>query len=89
MRITPQLATRLIAANCCVAMLVGCATAPTASIPVGVSCIKGEPPAKPATTDEAAILKMDDYAATFTAWAERLTLKAYAEKADAVIQACR
>ena len=69
-------------------LLTGCATAPTAKIPVAVSCVK-EAPAKPATTDEAAILKMDDYAATLTTWTERLTLKAYAEKADAVIQVCR
>ncbi len=73
---------------CCIA-LAGCAQAPTANIPVGVSCIKGDPPAKPATTDEAALLALDDYAATLTTWTERLTLKAYAEKADAVIQACR
>lgn len=58
-------------------------------VPVPVSCITGEPPAKPETTDEAALMKLDDYAATLTAWTERLTLKAYAEKADAVIQACR
>ena len=83
----PQ-AVRLIL--CCVAILSGCATtAPTANIPVSVSCVKGEPPAKPATTDEAAIKAMDDFAATLTTWNERLTLKAYAEKADAVIQACR
>ncbi len=72
----------------CAAILAGCAT-PTATIPVAISCIKGDPPAKPETTDEAAILAMDDYAATLTVWTERLLLKAYGEKADAVIQACR
>ena len=74
---------------CCAAILAGCAQAPTASVPVGVSCIKGEPPAKPKTTEESALRALDDYAATITTWTERLTLKAYAEKADAVIQACK
>ena len=69
-------------------LLTGCATAPTARIPVAVSCVK-EAPTKPATTDEADIKTMDDFAATLTVWTERLTLKAYAEKAEAVIQACR
>lgn len=74
-------------------LLAGCATDPAipkvTQIPVPVSCIKGEPPAKPATTDEKALLAMDDYAATLTTWTERLLLKAYAEKAEAVILACR
>lgn len=69
-------------------MLSGCATSPAAKIPVGVSCVK-EAPAHPETKDEEAIRAMDDYAATITVWAERLTLKAYAEKADAIIQACK
>ena len=64
----------------------GCAT--TGPKAVSVSCVKSAPD-KPATQDEAAIMAMDDYAATLTTWTERLTLKAYAEKADAVIQACR
>lgn len=74
---------------CCAALLSGCVTTgPVTKVPVAVSCVK-EAPAKPATTDETALLKMDDYAATLTAWTERLLLKSYAEKADAVIQACR
>ena len=60
---------------CCAAILAGCATGPQS---VSVSCVK-EAPEKPATTDEAAILKMDDYAATLTTWTERLLLKGYAE----------
>jgi len=55
---------------------------------VSVSCVK-EAPEKPQTQDEVAIFAMDEYAATITVWTERLTLKAYAEKAEAVIQACR
>ncbi len=78
---------------CCAAMLAGCQTAtkiPTETkIPVPVSCLKEAPPAKPATADESALLAMSDYAATLTAWTERLTLKAYAEKADALLQACK
>jgi hypothetical protein len=46
-------------------------------------------PEKPTTVAEAEILRMDDYAATLTAWTERLALKSYAEKAEAVIAACR
>ena len=69
---------------CCVAILAGCA-GPQA---VSVSCVK-DAPEKPATTDEKALLAMDDYAATLTTWTERLVLKAYSEKAEAVIQACR
>ena len=69
-------------------LLTGCATAPTAKLPVAISCVK-EAPQKPATTDEAAILKMDEYAATIVTWTERLTLKAAVEKYDAIVQACR
>ncbi len=69
---------------CCVAILAGC-VGPQA---VSVSCVK-EAPEKPATTDEKVLLAMDDYAATLTTWTERLLLKVYTEKADAIIQACR
>ena len=73
---------------CCAAILAGCATPDAAKVPILVSCVK-EAPAKPATASEAEILAMSEYAATLVTWTERLTLKAYAEKADAVIQACR
>lgn len=69
-------------------LLAGCATDQTARLPVPVSCVKAAPE-KPASHDEAAILAMSDYAATLTTWTERLQLKAYAEKAEAVINACR
>jgi len=72
----------------CVLLLSGCATDQTAKVPVSVSCVKEEI-VKPATQDEKAILEMDDYAATLTVWTERLKLKAYAERAEAVIQACK
>ena len=76
----------------CTALIAGCASQPqvptVTKVPVPVPCIK-EAPEKPATTDEKALLAMDDYAATLTTWTERLLLKAYSEKADAVIQACR
>ncbi len=78
---------------CCAAILAGCQTSPSiptvTKVPVAVSCLKDKPPEKPATQDEAAILAMTDYAATLTAWTERLLLKAYAEKADALLQACK
>lgn len=67
--------------------LVGCATL-DAKIPVAVSCVK-EAPVKPKTSTEAEITAMTDYAATLTTWTERLLLKAYAEKAEAVISACK
>ena len=73
-------------------LLAGCATTATVptetKIPVAVSCVKNAPQ-KPATTDEKALMAMDDYAATLTTWTERLLLKSYAEKAEAVIIACR
>lgn len=72
---------------CCAAILAGCASDP-AKIPVAVSCVK-EAPAKPQTTPEGEILAMSDWAATLTTWTERLLLKAYAEKADAALQACK
>lgn len=68
-------------------LLSGCVTTGT-NIPVGVSCVK-EAPEKPQTTAEADLLKMDDYSATMQTWLERLLLKSYAEKAEAVINACR
>lgn len=73
---------------CFAALLAGCATSPTASIPIPVSCVK-EAPTKPSTTDEKALLAMDDYAATLTTWTERLLLKAYSEKASALLEGCK
>jgi hypothetical protein len=71
-------------------MLSGCASLPAfLKIPVPVPCLKGDPPAKPVTMDEAAILKLDEYAATITVYYERLALKGYAEKAESVISACK
>jgi len=58
-------------------------------VPVPISCIQGEPPAKPDTLSEAEILVMDDYAATVQTWVERLLLKSYAIRAEAVILGCR
>ena len=74
---------------CCVAILAGCAAGPEARPVVAVSCIRGEPPAVPQTATEGEIIAMSEYAATLTVWTERLMLKAYAAKAEAVIQACR
>ena len=75
------------------AVLTACTSAPKVPeivrVPVPVSCIQGEPPAKPDTLSEAEILVMDDYAATLTVWTERLLLKSYAVRAEAVILGCR
>jgi len=72
--------------------LTGCPSAPTVPdkvlVPVIRPCVTN-PPQKPATTDEKALLAMDEYAATITTWTERLLLKGYAEKADAALQSCR
>jgi len=68
-------------------LLAGCASAPQGLIPVAAPCVK-EAPIKPTTAQEAEILAMSDYGATLTVWVERLLLKAYAEKAEAVIAAC-
>lgn len=67
-------------------LLAGCAIEP--KMPIAVSCVK-QVPVVPQTTDETALKAMDDYAATLTTWTERLLLKAYSLKADAVIQACK
>lgn len=72
-------------------LLAGCSSNPAipevTKVPVVVSCVKNAP-AKPATASEREILAMDDYAGTLTVWTERLLLKAYAEKTEAVIMAC-
>ena len=70
-----------------IVILSGCATT-TAQIPIATSCVK-DAPAKPQTATESEILAMSDYAATLTVFTERLLLKAYADKAEAVISACR
>lgn len=73
-------------------LLTGCATDPAiptvTKVPVMVPCVK-EAPEKPQTVPEVEILAMSDYAATLTTWTERLLLRAYAEKAEAVIAACK
>lgn len=76
--------TSQIAVLCCAAILTGCVSQQA----VSVSCVK-DVPEKPQTRPESEILRMDDYAATLTTWTERLELKGYAEKAAAVIDACR
>ena len=42
----------------------------------------------PQTLTEAEILAMSDYAATLQTYTERLLLKAYSAKADALLRAC-
>ena len=68
--------------------LSGCATL-DAKVAVPVSCLKSDPPSVPQTATEAEILAMSEYAATLTIYTERLLLKAYSAKADALLQACR
>lgn len=74
------------------AALAGCASAPKVPervlVPVPVACIK-EAPDVPTTMDDAVILQMDDYAATMQVWIERLLLRSYALKAEALIAACK
>src|SRR3990167_6857853 len=76
-----------------VTILAGCATGPqvpaVVKVPVPISCIHGDPPAKPDTLSEAEILVMDDYAATLTVWTERMMLKSYAVRAEAIILGCK
>ena len=71
-----------------IVMLAGCATL-DAKVAIPTSCLKSDPPAMPQTASEAEILAMSDYAATLQTYTERLLLKAYAAKAEAVINACR
>lgn len=74
------------------AILSGCVSNPTiptvVRVPVPVACVN-DAPVSPETRHEAEILAMDDYAATLVTWTERLLLRAYAAKAEAVIAACR
>lgn len=73
---------------CCIAIS-GCATSPTASIPVPVRCAPADSPSPPATTDNADLAKLDDRNLVLRIASERLDLIDYAGKADAIIQACR
>ena len=72
----------------CTALISGCATL-DAKVAVPVSCLKSDPPAMPQTVSEAELHAMNDYEATLTVYTERLLLKAWSAKADAIIQACR
>ena len=81
---------------CCAALCLtaqGCSTAPKLPervlVPTPVSCLSAPPPEVPALTAESALLAMDEYAATLTVWAERLELRAWAAKAEALLLACR
>ena len=80
----------IIFAGSCAAIIAlsGCATL-DAKVAVPVSCLATEPPAMPQTATEAEILAMTDYAATLTVYTERLLLKAYGAKAEALLIGCR
>ena len=82
-----RLTNRVIRLFLITAFVSGCATL-DAKVAIPVSCIK-DAPAVPQPATEAEILAMSEYAGTLTTWTERLELKAYAAKADAIIQACR
>ena len=73
-------------------LLAGCSSAPqvpsVVKVPVPVACVK-DAPMKPLTMDESVLLKMDDYSATIQTWTERLLLKSYADRAEALLEACR
>ena len=43
----------------------------------------------PQTATEAELLAMSEYASTLTIWTERLELKAFALKAEALLTGCR
>ena len=73
---------------CCAALISGCATL-DARVAVPVSCLSSDPPAMPQTTDEAALLRLDEYQATLLIWTERLELKAFSLKASSLLQACK
>ncbi len=80
-----------VLALCCAAA--GCtATLPeVVRVPVPVSCVK-ELPAKPETMTPSslvALAQVDQYGATLQVFVDWLALKSYAEKADALLQACQ
>lgn len=78
---------------CCAAILAGCATDPVIPtvtlVPTPVSCLSAPPPEKPQTVPETEILAMTDYSATLVTYTERLLLKAWAEKAEALLAGCK
>ncbi len=58
-------------------------------VPVPVPCLQADAmPAKPDTLSEVEILALDDYRATLTTWAQMLKLRAYAERASALLTGC-
>ena len=71
-----------------IVMLAGCATL-DAKVAIPISCLKSDPPAMPQTATAAEILAMSDYAATLTVYTERLLLKAWGAKAEALLTGCR
>ena len=81
------------AALACCAAIMGCsATLPeVVRVPVPVPCVK-EAPDKPETMTKEALIALareDQYGATLQVVLDWLALKSYAERADALLQACR
>ena len=74
-------------------LISACTSAPTVPervlVPTPVSCLSAPPPAVPETRTEAEILALSDYAATYVTYYERLALRAYAEKASALLSGCK
>lgn len=79
---------------CLVATLAGCASPlpEVVRVPVPVACIQGMVPEKPQTISHEALLEIartDEYGATLQVFVDWLALKAYAERAAALIEGCR
>lgn len=72
--------------------LSGCTSAPKLPervlVPVPTPCLSAPPPAVPPLRSEAELLALDDYAATLETWRERLELRSYAAKAEALLSGC-
>ena len=83
---------RVILIACCAAALTACATPSgpaTVQVPVAVSCMPHTTPQPPVSRATAELSLLDDHQLVLTIASEWYELKAYAQQASALIEACR
>lgn len=76
--------------------LTGCATAPdvitkppaSIDVPVAVSCLPADRPARPATFTDRELAALDDYKLVLGLRRDTLHLRAYARELEALLKAC-
>lgn len=80
-----------------VLLLSGCATAPevvtrpppSIDVPVAVSCLPAERPARPATFTDRELAQLDDYKLVLGMRRDTLQLRAYTAELEALLKACQ